>query len=109
VTVPPLDDDARRRALLGAAEARRIRADWKSRLSRGEDDLGSLLAAADVDPAVGKMKVVEALGALPGVGPRGVLRILESCGIAQNRRLRGLGPRQRAALLDGAWRRGQRQ
>jgi len=109
VTVPPLDDDARRRALLGATEARRIRAAWKTRLACGDADLAALLAAADLDPVVGKMKVVEALGALPGVGPRGVLRILESCGIAQSRRLRGLGPRQRAALLGGAWERGKRQ
>jgi hypothetical protein len=99
VTVPPLDDEARRRALLGAAEARRIRADWKGRLARGEADLEALLVAADAELAVGKMKVVDALGALPGVGPRGVQRLLETCVIAPSRRLRGLGVRQRAALL----------
>ncbi len=105
MTVPPLDDDARRRALLGAAEARRVRADWKSRLARGEVDLEALIDAAASDPAVGKMKVVEALGALPGVGPRGVERILDACAIASSRRLRGLGPRQREALIAGTWHR----
>jgi hypothetical protein len=103
--VPPLDDDARRRALLGAAEARRVRADWKARLARGETDLAALLTATETDATLGKMKVVDALGALPGVGPRGVERILEACAIAPSRRLRGLGLRQREALLAGRWRR----
>jgi hypothetical protein len=105
VTVPPLDDDARRRALLGAAEARRVRADWKLRLARGESGLAELMDAAACDPAVGKMKVVDALGALPGIGPRGVERILDACAIAPSRRLKGLGVRQREALLGGAWHR----
>ena len=108
MTVPPLDDDARRRALIGAAEARRVRAEWKLRLARGETDLAELIEAAAHDPAVGKMKVVEALGALPGVGPRGVERILDACSIAPSRRLRGLGVRQREVLLAGAWQRRER-
>jgi hypothetical protein len=106
VTVPTLDDDARRRALAGATEARRVRADWKLRLARGEADLADLIDAAATDAAVGKMRVVEALGALPGVGPRGVERILAACAIAPSRRLRGLGVRQREALLSDAWGRG---
>jgi len=103
VPVPPLDDDARRRALLAAADARRARAAWKSRLSSGDVDLAALLEAADADPALAGMRITDALGALPGVGPRGVERILEDCEIASTRRLRGLGARQRAALLEGTW------
>jgi hypothetical protein len=103
VSLPPLDDDARRRALHGATEARRWRADWKARLARGEVGLGELITAADGDEVVAKMRVADALGALPGVGPKGVERILEGCSIAANRRLRGLGARQRAALLAGPW------
>jgi len=99
VTVPPLDDDARRRALLAAAASRRERADWKARLAAGSVGLDDLLAAAGDSPALAGMRVTDALGALPGVGPRGVERILEACGIAASRRLRGLGPRQREALL----------
>jgi len=105
VPVPPLDDDARRQASRNAVEARRVRADWKGRLARGEADLSALLAAAEGEPALSGMRVADALGALPGVGPRGVERILESCAIAASRRLRGLGARQRAALLEGRWQR----
>jgi hypothetical protein len=103
VGVPPLDDDARRRASRSAIDARRARAEWKVRLSRGEADLAGLLAAAMEEPALAGMRVTEALGSLPGVGPRGVETILASCGIASSRRLRGLGPNQRAALLAGRW------
>lgn len=103
MSVPPLDDDARRRGLHGATEARRRRADWKVRLARGDVGLRELIEAADGDEVVAKMRVADALGALPGVGPRGVERILEGCAIAANRRIRGLGPRQRASLLAGPW------
>lgn len=101
--VPPLDDDARRRASRSAIDARRARAEWKARLSRGEVDLAGLLEAATQDPAVAGMRVTEALGALPGVGPKGVATILANCGIASSRRLRGLGTKQRAALVAVRW------
>lgn len=98
MSLPPLDDADRARARDRALAARRVRAEWKARLAAGEADLDGLLAASVDEPALAGMRVTEALGALPGVGPRGVERILETCGIAPSRRLRGLGPRQRAAL-----------
>jgi len=106
VPVPPLDDAERRRALLAAAEARRVRAEWKSRLASGDADLAELFDAAASEQALAGMRITDALGSLPGIGPRGVERILELCGIAPTRRLRGLGVRQRTALLDGTWGRG---
>jgi hypothetical protein len=99
VSLPALDDEARRAALSAATAARQVRAAWKARIGAGEVDLAGLLIAADGDRALAAMRVTEALGALPGVGPRGVARLLEACDVAPSRRLRGLGPRQRAALL----------
>lgn len=96
--LPPLDDAARARARERALAARRLRADWKDRLARGDAGIDDLIVASASEPALAGMRVVDALGALPGVGPRGVARILEACDIAPTRRLRGLGPRQRAAL-----------
>lgn len=101
--LPVLDDGDRARARERAMASRRLRAEWKARLAAGATDLSALLAAAEAEPALAGMRVSDALRALPGVGPRGVERILESCGIAPTRRLRGLGARQRAALTaDGA-------
>jgi hypothetical protein len=99
VPVPPLDDDVRRQNLVAAGVARRVRADWKSRLAQGEASLPELLAAARMDPVLGAMRVADALGALPGLGPKGVERAMVDCSIASTRRLRGLGVRQQAALL----------
>jgi hypothetical protein len=101
VAVPPLDDAARRRASAAAMDARRLRAEWKGRLAAGEVSLADLLAAAAQDERLASMRIVDALGSLPGVGPKRVERILEHCRIASTRRLRGLGPRQRTALLEG--------
>jgi hypothetical protein len=103
VPVPPLDDDARRRALRTAAEARRVRAEWKARLAGGESVLADLLAAIADEPALAGLRVADAIGSLPGVGPKGIERIMRECGIAPTRRLRGLGPRQREALAAGRW------
>ena len=79
---------------LGCARTREELADWRD------------LDAAAGDDGLAGMRVGDALGALPGVGPRGVERILDACGIAPTRRLRGLGVRQRRALLEGTWGRG---
>lgn len=106
--VPPLDDEARRRASRSAVEARRERAEWKTRLGAGEVDLATLLSAAESEPALAGMRITDALRALPGIGPRGVERILAECDIAPSRRLRGLGANQRAALIAGSWGRGAR-
>jgi hypothetical protein len=108
VPVPPLDDDARRRALDVAARSRKVRAEWKRRLGSGEANIAMLLDAATTEPALAGLRVSDALGALPGIGPKGVERIMTECGIAMSRRIRGLGGRQRAALLAGTWRRGGR-
>ena len=106
--VPHLDDEARRRASRSAVEARRERAEWKTRLGAGAGDRAELLSAAEAEPARAGMRITDALGALPGVGPRGVERILSACDIAPSRRLRGLGAKQRAALIAGSWGRGAR-
>ncbi len=52
------------------------------------------------DPNVGKLKVVSMLESLPGVGKVKARRVMEEIGIADNRRVQGLGAQQRAALLN---------
>ena len=55
---------------------------------------------ADSDDILGKMKVSALLEALPGVGKVRAQQIMERLEIATSRRLRGLGDRQRKALLS---------
>jgi ribosomal protein S13 len=52
------------------------------------------------DELVGKLKVVALLESLPGVGKVKAKAIMEEVGIAETRRVRGLGPHQAAALIE---------
>lgn len=57
-------------------------------------------ALASSDPNIGKLKVVSMLESLPGVGKVKARRVMEEVGIADNRRVQGLGAQQRASLLE---------
>jgi hypothetical protein len=99
--VPPkLTDEQRRAALEKAAHARRVRAEVKELLKIGTISLAELLDRAASDDIVAGMKVGSVLSSMPGTGKVKAKRMMEALGIADNRRLRGLGERQRAALLS---------
>ena len=57
-------------------------------------------ALASDDNNVGKLKVVSLLESLPGVGKVKARKVMEEVGIADNRRVQGLGSQQRQSLLD---------
>jgi hypothetical protein len=97
---PQLSLEQRQAALEKAAAARRARAELKERLKMGSLTLSELLEEADKDETVGKTKVLAALESLPGVGKVKARRTMEDIGIAETRRLRGLGKEQRKALLE---------
>jgi hypothetical protein len=96
---PVLTPEQREQALAKAAVARRARAELKEKLKMGSLTLGELLARS-ADDHVGKMKVLAVIEALPGVGKVKARRTMEEIGIADTRRVRGLGEQQRKALLD---------
>lgn len=96
---PQLSPEQRADALKKAGEARRARAELKERLKLGTLTLSELLSQADSDELVGKTKVLAVLESLPGVGKVKARRTMEEIGIAETRRLRGLGVQQRQALL----------
>ena len=97
---PKLTPEQRARALEKAAAARRARAAVKRLLKEGEITLPQLFERADRDEMIGGMKVDAALTSLPGLGKVKAVRLMEKHRIAANRRLRGLGAKQRKALLD---------
>jgi signal recognition particle GTPase len=96
---PALTPEQRQQALAKAAEARRARAELKEKLKMGSLTLSELLAQAENDH-VGKMKVLAVIEALPGVGKVKARRTMDEIGIADTRRVRGLGEQQRKALLE---------
>ncbi|GEL16614.1 MULTISPECIES: integration host factor, actinobacterial type [Pseudonocardia] len=99
MALPQLTEEQRAAALEKAAAARRARAELKDRLKRGGTTLQEVLTQSDSDEVLGKMKVSALLEAMPGVGKVRAAQIMERLEIAPSRRLRGLGDRQRKALL----------
>ena len=97
-TPPQLTPEQRAAALQKAAEARTARAEIKGRLKMGSMSFAEALDSDD--PNVGKLKVVSMLESLPGVGKVKARRLMEEIGIADNRRVQGLGAQQRKSLLD---------
>jgi hypothetical protein len=97
--LPTLTQEQRQQALAKAAEARRKRADLKGRLKAEKTSLREVLAKQG-DDVVGKMKVAAVLESLPGVGKVRARKIMERLDISASRRVRGLGAKQKEALLS---------
>ena len=65
----------------------------------GSINLKELFVLGDNDDILAKLKVVNVLESLPGVGKVRARRIMEELEISESRRLRGLGSNQREKLL----------
>lgn len=98
MALPPLTPDERRAALAKAADARRIRASVKADLKSGAITIVEAIAKARDDDAVGKMRVSALLESMPGVGKAKAKALMQRLGIAESRRVRGLGENQIARL-----------
>ena len=97
---PALTPEQRQAALAKAAEARKVRAVVKERLKAGDLTFRAVLDLAERDELVAGIKALAILESLPGVGKVTARRTMADVGIADSRRLRGLGDQQRKALLD---------
>jgi hypothetical protein len=101
MALPPiLSEEARNAALAKAAEARRVRAEIKERLKMRSITFPEVLELAKTDDTVAKTKVLVILESLPGLGKVKARKVLETVGIAETRRLQGLGEQQKVKLLD---------
>jgi hypothetical protein len=96
---PSTTPEQRAVALAKAAEARRIRAEIKELLKTGSLSLAEVFERAETEDYIGGLKVETVLESLPGMGKIKAKRFMEAIDVASNRRLRGLGERQRSALL----------
>ena len=99
MALPPLTPEQRAAALAKAAAARRARAALKVRLKSSGATVADVLDSGDTDEVIGKMKVVAVLEAMPGVGKVRAAKLMETLEISPSRRVRGLGAKQREALL----------
>src|SRR5258707_2611481 len=99
VALPNLTPEQRQAALAKAAEARQARTKLLNDIKDGKETISGVVALANDDTVVGKTKVAQLVKALPGYGPAQMTALLEKAGIPAQRRVAGLGQRQREALL----------
>ncbi|MCW2789995.1 MAG: ribosomal protein [Aeromicrobium sp.] len=99
MALPTLTPEQRKAALEKAAVARQLRAEVKTRLKTSRASLTEVIQESKVNDVVAKLKVVDLLQAMPGVGKVRAQEIMQRIGIADSRRLRGLGANQVKALL----------
>jgi S13-like H2TH domain len=97
---PPVSDEQRQAALEKAGRARTKRAEMKALLQTGSLTLIDVLAEAENDDIVAGTKIYPLLVSMPGMGKVKAMRLMEECKIAGNRKIRGLGARQRDCLLE---------
>ena len=96
--VPELTTEQRRAALEKAAAVRRERAVVKNRLKHSGTSLADVLKTGQQDEVVGKMRVLDLLQSMPGLGKVRARNLMDRIGISPTRRVRGLGANQIAAL-----------
>jgi guanylate kinase len=95
---PQLTPEERSRALAKAKQSRQVRAGVKSRVKSGEISISDVITLAQSDEAVAKMRVLELVESMSGVGKIRAKTILERLDISLTRRIQGLGRHQLQAL-----------
>ena len=94
--LPEMTDEQRKAALERSAEARRERMEFKELVKKGEISLADALA----DDRAKRIRVHEFLMCIPGIGKAKADDIMRKLGIAENRRVQGLGSRQREGIIE---------
>jgi transposase len=98
VALPELTPEQRQANLEKAAASRRERAEVKNRLKHSGGSIVDVLAQGQENDVIGKMRVVELLQSMPGLGKVRARQTMERLSISESRRVRGLGANQLAAL-----------
>lgn len=96
---PTLSQKQRVEASRLAVANRRRRAEVKRMVKSGDLSLDELFALAAKEECVAQMRAYDLISALPAIGEVKAERIMKSASIAKTRRIRGLGPKQRAELF----------
>jgi len=100
MALPTMTAEQRSEALAKAAAVRKARSELITKVKDGKVSVEDLLQNSESDELIKKTKVAAIVKALPGVGPVKAAKLLDQAEIPEDRRIGGLGARQRAALLD---------
>lgn len=99
-TPPILSAEQRSVALAKAVQARKRRAEVKSKVKSGEFSIDTVLEIAEYEESISKMRVRELLEAMSGVGKVRASAIMERLSISPTRRIAGLGRHQMKELRN---------
>lgn len=97
---PQLTREQRIEHLAIACAARKRRVHIKQQLTEGYLTLFDVIQIGKKDETIGRLKPVDVLKCIPGIGTTTAQRIVKEAGIAPTRRIRGLGRFQIASLID---------
>lgn len=97
---PALSAQERAAALEKAAASRKRRAEVKRELKDGKLTISRIYEIAAHDEAVAKMRVIELIESIPGVGKVRSAAALDRLSISRTRRIQGLGRHQLQALVN---------
>ena len=86
-------------ALDEAKKSRQLRAHIKEQVKKGEFGVEEVLTLAGSNPAIARMRVLELLESISGVGKVRAEILMEKMKISPSRRIMGLGRHQVAALI----------
>lgn len=100
MVLPPLTPEQRAAALDKAAASRAERARIKAALKTGDLTVGQAIERSRESEALARLRVRDLLSSLPGIGPARTEAAMRRLGIAESRRLRGLGAHQVAGLVE---------
>jgi hypothetical protein len=98
VALPRLTPEQRQANLDKAAASRRARAEVKNRLKHSGASIIEVIDQGQSNDVIGKMRVLDLLQSMPGIGKVRAHQLMERLGISESRRVRGLGINQIAAL-----------
>ena|SRR5690554_5869794 len=99
MSLPVLTPEEKLAALKKAQEMRSKRAEIRVKLKQGKPTLREVLESTD-DEVISRMRVTYLLQSLPQVGKVTSEKVMREIGINENRRVQGLGKRQREQLLQ---------
>lgn len=105
MTAPELTKEQRQANLEKAMKLRKERADIRAKLANGIYDAATVIKRAlEGEQAYAGMRVKQLINAMPGYGLKRTQQAMAQIGIAENKRVGGLGSVQAAKLimrLDG--------
>lgn len=98
MALPRLTPEQRHANLEKAAASRRERAEVKNRLKHSGASITEVLHQGRHNEVIAKMRVIDLLQSMPGLGKVRARQLMERLNISESRRVRGLGANQIAAL-----------